>query len=124
MPTADAPRLQPLRIPPGWRIVLHELRELDAPTDPAEWERVRYEFAEDLLAIRHDGRRVLIDVGWYPEFNVDGTFRAVVISGSDPESWLEPAAECASRSRRVIVAAVENWLWHGWPSLPTPAQPQ
>jgi hypothetical protein len=57
-------RLQPLRVPAGWRIDWNTLYEVD-PSD--EQINAGYFGGSSLLLASHVHRRFLTDVGWRPE---------------------------------------------------------
>lgn len=65
--------LQPLRVPPGWRIDINNLVELD-PTA----ENIDYFGGSSMFSATHEPRRFWIDVEWRPEFDVNGEFRLTV----------------------------------------------
>ncbi|WP_338552538.1 hypothetical protein [Paenibacillus sp. KS-LC4] len=46
-----------------------------------------WSFKEDILQVRYDNKFVL-DLGWYPEFNLDdGSFKLNIVKNDD---WLNP----------------------------------
>ncbi|ANY70795.1 hypothetical protein BBD42_17320 [Paenibacillus sp. BIHB 4019] len=46
-----------------------------------------WSFKEDILQVRYDNKFVL-DLGWYPEFNLDdGSFKLIIVEIDD---WLNP----------------------------------
>lgn len=116
MPNTLEPPLQPLRIPAGWRVTFNGFHKLDndslAPSSEL-WEC----FREDLLQLEHEQHQIIIDLGWYPESQPTGSFRAVAIRRFADheritESWDQPLAHATSRSRIEVVAVIEQWLEH------------
>lgn len=107
--------LHPLRIPRGWHMLYNEFRALD-PTDlPDAASALWSYFKEDLLQLVHDGQQVVVDLGWYPEADARGVFRAVVVrktadSDEMAAAWSEPLASVESRSCVDIVTTIEAWL--------------
>ena len=109
--------LQPLRIPAGWKIVFNDFFMLDPVqyTDCND-EFWRY-FVEDMLYIVNERtlkkdkktyrKTVAIDLGWYPEMDVNGEFVLYVIKDND---WDDPLAEFRSRSQVKIVDLIEASL--------------
>lgn len=61
-------KLQPLRIPPGWEVVLNKFLEWDVEDWAAQNENW-LDLTEDMAYFRKKGRRheVGIDLGWYPD---------------------------------------------------------
>jgi hypothetical protein len=109
--------LQPLRIPTGWTVKFNDLRHLEpttrSPSDVNVWEH----YKEDLLQLVHYQHQVLVDLGWYPDAQPAGVFRAMVIHHStNPaqmiESWQTPIISVESRSQAEVVGIIEGWLQH------------
>ena len=94
--------LQPLRIPAGWSVVYHDLRECDPDRGRED------EFREDLLQLVHAASGYLLDVGWYPQGDVEGgEFMVCVVRGDFEDGRVH---EFRSRDRLRIVAEVEELL--------------
>ncbi|WEK08955.1 MAG: hypothetical protein P0Y51_28490 [Candidatus Pseudomonas colombiensis] len=53
---------------------------------------------EDLLQVEYPGQ-LLLDVGWYPEFDKDGAFRVQVIKDQD---WQQPLSSQQARSLAAL----------------------
>ena len=62
------------------------------------------ELKEDLAQVEFPGR-ILIDVGWYPEFSIKGAFRISVVRNSN---WDEPLLQEACPSGTVLVASLKK----------------
>lgn len=45
-----------------------------------------FSLSEDLLQVESVDKELLLDVGWYPEFDLDGFFKVVVIKKYDWEN--------------------------------------
>jgi hypothetical protein len=69
--TASRPPLQPLRVPPGWRMAWNTWFELE-PT--AENVRAGYFGGSSLLMATDDARRLYLDLEWRPEDDPAGEF--------------------------------------------------
>lgn len=98
--------LQPLRIPGGWLVKFNTLDEVDPADVPREnawmW------FKEDLFLAVHERQNRLVDVGWYPDGDVEnGAYRLVVHVGDFRGEELH---SFETRDRRVLVAEMERWL--------------
>lgn len=107
MNKVSSARLQPLRIPAGWCVILNNLHDID----PGESEQIDDEgwkyLDEDLLAVRHDNFGITVDVGWYPAMSPDGQYRAHVIGKDD---WESPLHTLTTRSLQELIAWVELQL--------------
>jgi hypothetical protein len=108
-------QLQPLRIPAGWSVTFNEFRELDpeAILDPDStlWSY----FREDMLQVEHAATSTMVDLGWYPECDATGTYRALVVQIHDVqeqtvEAWQTPRATFTSRSLVQVIAQLEMWF--------------
>lgn len=113
----DLQILQPLRIPAGWKITFNDFFMLDPAqytgSDTDFWEN----FVEDMLYIVYEWslkkdkitytKKIAIDLGWYPEMDINGEFALYVIKDDD---WDYPLAEFRSRSQREIVDTIEIFL--------------
>lgn len=65
----------------------------------------KYSFKEDILQIKF-GKHFLLDVGWYPEFNPKGYFKAYVIQNYD---WDNPLYEEKCRTVQELKAVIEKF---------------
>jgi hypothetical protein len=93
--------LQPLKVPAGWSIEYHDLRELD----PATGRELN--FRDDLLQLVHQLSGCVVDVGWYPSGDMErGQFAVYVVRGD----WATPLHEFRSRDRVRVVAEIERLL--------------
>lgn len=109
--------LQPLRISGGWKVVFNEFFMLDPEqcTDCDEnfWDN----FVEDMLYIVNEQtykkdkktycNKIAIDLGWYPELDVNGEFVLYVIKNDD---WEHPLEEFRNRSQKEIVDRIEAYI--------------
>ena len=66
------PRLQPLRIPNGWRVEFNDLREVEPIFNT--YDDTSWFFREDLLLLHNVHWNLMIDLGWYPDADATGTF--------------------------------------------------
>ncbi len=102
-------RLQPLRIPAGWRVEYNNgLWEIDPipeliPPDDRWWI-----FKEDMLQMKHPHFDRLLDLGWYPEGDLaGGQYGLVVYEGDFTGTLLH---EFTTRDRLALVAEIERLL--------------
>ena len=100
------PPLQPLRIPAGWAVLYHDLREIDPSPEAFAGSWLR----EDLLQLKNDRADVLVDVGWYPEGDPDGKYSVVMYRGDFRGQRMH---EYHTPNRLPMVAEVERLLLCG-----------
>jgi len=62
---------------------------------------------EDLVQICYDEKYIL-DVGWYPAFHIEGTFRVVVIKNCD---WENPILSRESRVINTLKSHIEECVY-------------
>lgn len=111
-------QLQPLRIPSGWTIMFNKLEDLDVETlseEDTAWLTV---FVEDIMYLYKKNKRkrkkqieeqtISIDLGWYPDGDVNGSFRLIALLN---HNWEEPLLEFSSRNKDEIVQTLEHWLF-------------
>lgn len=103
--------LVPLRIPTGWVVGFNRFVDLDP--DDLDPDEADAHLSQDLLWIeqvgfgepgwrRFEGRWTM-DVGWYPDADVTGTYRLVVLPGT----WDDPTATFEGRDWRAVAAAMD-----------------
>ncbi|WZO97049.1 hypothetical protein EP7_004066 [Isosphaeraceae bacterium EP7] len=90
---------------------------LDTETRFEAGDQALIGFGEDLLQLSHERNSVLLDLGWYPDGDPNGTFRLLAIRRcpNDEEmraSWANPLRMLERCSKAEIVQAVEDWLWN------------
>ncbi|MCZ2341091.1 MAG: hypothetical protein LC104_04750 [Bacteroidales bacterium] len=113
------PKLLDLPAMAGWKVEHHRLFDLD-PTLPdilqvdlppgfTVWDLY---FGQDLLLLEHTLQPRLIDVGWYPHADPEGSFRTRLIGGEDAlgadkrYNWNSPVVEYRTRSIRELQSQV------------------
>jgi hypothetical protein len=104
----DVP-LQPLRIPSGWLVAYNNgLFEIDPRPEIVSAEDRSWLFKEDMLQITHQRANRLLDIGWYPEGDLEtGKYRLVVYEGDFRSRLLH---EFTTRDRADLVAEIERLL--------------
>jgi len=99
------PPLQPLRIEPGWTVVINnkfcelDPRDLDPNEDHWLWH-----FQEDTLRLVHEYYHLVLDLGWYPDGNPNGHFTLVLVK----DDWDDPLFEHSTRDKQEIVELIET----------------
>lgn len=101
-------KLQPLRIPPGWEVVLNRFLEWDVEDWSVKNENW-LDLTEDIAYFRRKGRRheVGIDLGWYPDMDPQGAFH---VRAMLDERWEKPMKEYVTRERKEAVKIIEDLL--------------
>lgn len=99
-------RLQPLRIPAGWRVTYNNgLYAVEPTEETVKWWWI---FKQDMLALVHDGRKRLLDLGWSPEMDfVEGCYRLTLYDGDYGGAEL---LHYESRDLAALVAEIERVL--------------
>lgn len=101
-------KLQSLRIPAGWEVVLNKFLEIDIENcsmNNEDW----IDFTEDIAYLRRRSRKynIGIDLGWYPDTDPQGAFHVKVILD---ENWQNPVMEYVTRERKEVVKIIEDLL--------------
>ncbi|MDB6124304.1 MAG: hypothetical protein JWQ71_3297 [Pedosphaera sp.] len=70
---------------------------------------------EDQLLLSNNHQRVVVDLGWLPEFDPKGRFVLTAVRLENDgeamaEAWYSPLRVRESRSFSEIVGILENWL--------------
>ena len=100
-----------LRIPTGWLVEWNTLNEPIGTVDLPLLD----DLTEDLLLVSNKRRRVVVAIGWLPEFKPHGRFvltAAKLEEDADAaaEAWQSPLRVQESGSYSEIVAVLEDWL--------------
>ena len=118
--TPEVP-LQPLRIPPGWRVNWNTLFEIDPTPESA----ARGFFGgSSLFAATSVLHRSAIDIEWRPEDDPAGSYYLRVLyapwkrtpkgrrvnDGRLDFDWTDPVHTFETRSRSALVAELEKWF--------------
>ncbi len=101
--------LQPLRVPAGWRIEYNNgLFEVDPSPELVPEQDRWWLFKQDMLQMMHERRDRLLDLGWYPESDLErGHYGLVVYEGNFRGRLLH---EFSTRDRLALVAEIERLL--------------
>ena len=102
--------LMSLQIPSGWIVVKNIFYEVDSTIQDGVLKDPDV-FTEDLLFLQRNvsperDDQFIIDLGWVPPRNVNGTYRAVILI----ESWENVIKEFESRDRNEIQRVLNQWL--------------
>lgn len=104
------PPLQPLRIPAGWLVQYNNgLYEIDPNPELIPEADRWWIFKEDMLQLKHERYNRLLDVGWYPEGNLEeGHYGLVMYEGDFTGELL---CEYQTSDRTALIAEIERLLW-------------
>ena len=103
----------------GWFVSLHKLYYLspnDAnqvegiQTDVTVWDTI---FVQDLFEAVNDDKLLLLDVGWYPDGDVNGQFRLELVSKSNLDEdydWMNPVMKLETRSIDLLVSTIRKQM--------------
>lgn len=101
--------LQPLRLQTGWKIEFNNFTEYDMAV---YGKHDCYELHEDLLQLLNEKANLVIDLGWYPNYDENGNYLLFLIKNYN---WDSPLEKVASKSKSEIVAHIEKWVdWGFW----------
>ena len=104
-------QLQPLRISTGWNVVWNQFFDIypnpkikvrGLPNDD-----VLELFNQDLLQLKNEKRKLLLDLGWIPEADPEGTYELTLVHSED---WDNPVATYKSKDKDNIVEQINLWL--------------
>ena len=114
----DWQRLQPLRIPSGWTMMINKLEDMEPEELLSEDRTWLFAFTEDILYMYTNMSRkknkelekqtLAIDLGWYPDSDPNGTFRLLAVLN---DNWENPLLEFSSRNKKEVVEMLEKWLF-------------
>ena len=93
--------------PYDWKVTYNQFYDFD-PLDDVEIAGVpnknRFELlVQDLLQIKNEKEKLLLDLGWYPEADPDGQFELVVIKNDD---WENPHYIYKTKSKVSVLKAI------------------
>ena len=106
----DGP-LQSLKIPTGWTVTWNQFYDiepnsniyLDGLPDGDVWEL----FLQDLLQLKHFNKNIILDLGWTPEANPEGSYLLQVIADED---WSTPIVVYKSKNKSEVVGKIDDLL--------------
>jgi len=106
----DVP-LQSLEIPTGWTVTWNQFYDiepnsniyLDGLPDGDVWEL----FLQDLLQLKHFNKNIILDLGWTPEANPEGSYLLQVIADED---WSTPIVVYKSKNKSEVVGKIDDLL--------------
>ena len=100
--------LQQLRIQSGWKIEFNNFTEYDLSI---HGKYDCYELNEDLLQLVNEKANLIIDLGWYPNFDESGEYILLLIKN---HRWDSPLKEMVSKSKKEIIDYIEKWVDFGF----------
>ena len=108
-------RLQPLRIPPGWKMMWSKLECQEPETLDPEDRAWLFTYVEDMVYLVREGRTqtLALDLGWYPDGDPQGAYRLEAILDNN---WNDPLLSLTTRSTREVTETMERWLFSYFPA--------
>lgn len=116
---AESIKLQPLRIPSGWKVITNSFYNIDPTWDIKiiNCDGVNiYDlyFTEDLFHAQQSNLGFAVDLGWYPDGDKNGKYRLLLIKVENGEEiedkfkWDCPIVDFESRSKQEIIEKLES----------------
>lgn len=99
--------LQPLRLTSGWKIEFNSFTEYDVIK---YGEEDSFELCEDLLQLYNEKSNLIIDLGWYQNFDINGNYVLLLIKNFN---WDAPLRKVVSKSKKEIKDYIEKWVYYG-----------
>lgn len=96
--------LQPLRLQSGWKIDFNNFTEYDISI---HGEMDFFELSEDLLRLSNDKFNMIIDLGWYPSYDIEGKYTLELIKNCN---WDYPLEKVCTQSKSEIISNIEKWV--------------
>lgn len=96
--------LQPLRIQAGWKTEFNNFTEYDVNV---HGEKYCFELNEDLIRLTNEAAGLTIDLGWYPSFDLNGSYILMLVKG---DAWEKPLEKVVTRSKDEVISCIEKWV--------------
>lgn len=110
-------RLLEFEVEKEWEILHHQLYNIspqDAstlsglPSGASIWPT---HFVEDLFQAINQSKKLLIDVGWYPDSDPTGCFRFLLLTFENGQTdWRNPLQSIATQSLNQLVSLIASFL--------------
>ena len=101
--------LQPLRIQAGWKVEYNNFTAYDISLNNKN-EMFSY-LVEDLLQLsfhKEDSSvRLIIDLGWYPSGDANGSYKLFMVKDSN---WSVPLETFESKLKSEVIYKIEHWV--------------
>ncbi|MCI8409191.1 MAG: hypothetical protein HFJ09_07990 [Lachnospiraceae bacterium] len=111
-------RLTAISVAPNWEILWNKLYDLDPDKIEEYNDAWLYVFVEDMILMQTSytykrnkkliKHTLVMDLGWYPEGDKNGTYHLYAILDDD---WNSPILECKTRSIQEVVETMEMWMF-------------
>jgi hypothetical protein len=103
------PTLLPLPFHKNWKIIINEFYDIDSHKESFDSD-LKFYFMEDILEIKNIKNGTFIHLGWYPEFNPEGTFK-IFISDTDYNGKIIEEFESKSKQEMVneLITAIKKY---------------
>jgi len=99
---------QSLILPDDWIMTYNEFYDID-PSEINDWGDISQScfFKEDMLQIKNNGKNLLLDLGWYPEFKKEGRYCIHLI---EDYNWEKPLVKKHTKSKTKTLKIIEDIL--------------
>ncbi|MBA2943747.1 hypothetical protein HZF08_36345 [Paenibacillus sp. CGMCC 1.16610] len=99
--------IQPIRLLGGWMVEFNNFYECE----PDNCDDFAAYFVEGLLQITNNEYNLVLDLGWYPNSDKNGTYELFLIKDYN---WENPLEYFQSRNTKEIVDKIEYWTNYGF----------
>ncbi|MGN0144321.1 MAG: hypothetical protein ACI398_05015 [Clostridium sp.] len=93
------------KLPEGWTIKNNTLFKIEEELIKNLDNDTRNKLSEDMLNIVNHLKNIIIDVGWYPQFDINGHFGLVVVKDN---IWIKPIDTLVTRDINVVIDKVNK----------------
>lgn len=102
-----------LTVNDDWKIIYNKLTIFDPEIHKLTEEEFDFYtlglFTQNMTQIESKSKKLLIDIGWYPDSEINGEFLLQMLSIRDGDcDWFNPIAEFRTRSLKQLVLKVEE----------------
>ncbi|WP_294154739.1 hypothetical protein [uncultured Clostridium sp.] len=91
------------KLPQRWKLNYNKLLKVNPDAITSEDDERWCKFSEDILNMVNSEHNILLDVGWYPEFSIDGHFGLIVIENNE---WQRPLETFVTRNVQKLTEKI------------------
>ncbi|RQO37545.1 hypothetical protein DBR39_11660 [Chryseobacterium sp. KBW03] len=98
-----------------WKIIYNKLTIFDPDIHELTEEEFDFYtlglFTQNMAQIESKSKSLLIDIGWYPDSEIDGEFLLQILPITDGEcDWFNPVVEFRTRSLKKLILKIEELM--------------
>lgn len=98
-----------------WEILYNKLTVFDPDAHELTEEEFDFYtlglFTQNMVQIESKSKASLIDIGWYPDSETDGSYLLQMLPIKDGEcDWLHPVTEFKTRSLQQLIVKIEELM--------------